>query len=98
MRRSPGRVKTQRTVGRGNYYYWIVANDNGQTWLIYGGITQSDAQIKAVEQLNGIPYEIRTFPTRNQAAASAMLKGKKLEQTKDLRKATQRLRHTRRRK
>ncbi len=78
-------------------YYWIVAvdNDSGKPYLIYGGPSEEEARQKGLEMLPGMDFEIRPFPTRNLSRASSMLKGKRLEDTHSLSKASQRIGHNR---
>lgn len=78
-----------------NWYYWIVTKDpdTGKPYLLPGGKTEQEARQKGLEQLGGLDFELRRFPTTNMAAASAMLKGRRLEKTQSLHKATERLGH-----
>ena len=77
------------------YYYWLLARDpeTGKSSLIYGGATESDARQKGLEMLSGIDFDIKRLQTRNLATASSMIRGKRLEQTHSLRKASERLGH-----
>jgi len=79
-----------------NWYYWIVTRDpeSNKPYLLPGGKTEQEAQQKGLEQLSGEDFELRRFPTTNMATASAMLKGKRLEKTKSIHKATERLGHS----
>ena len=74
-------------------YYWLVANLEGNTYLVYGGVTEEEARQKGFDTLSGVNFEIRKFPTRDQSSASSMLKGHTLNETRSLKKATKRLRH-----
>ena len=78
-----------------NWYYWIVARDpeTDKPYLLPGGKTEQEARQKGLEQLNGIDFELRRYPTMDIAKASAMLKGKRLEKTQSLHKAVERLGH-----
>lgn len=80
-----------------NWYYWITAKDpeTGKPYLIAGGKTEEEARQKGLEMLGGIDFNIRRLPTISMAAASSMIKGHRLEKSKDLRKATERLGHNR---
>ena len=80
---------------RRNWYYWIVTRDpeSQKPYLLPGGKTEQEARQKGMEQLGGIDFELRRFPTTNMATASAMLKGKRLEKTKSLHTATEKLGH-----
>ena len=79
-----------------NWYYWIVTRDpeTDKPYLLPGGRTEQEARQKGLEQLGGVDFKLRRFPTTNMATASAMLKGKRLEKTQSLHKATERLGHT----
>lgn len=81
---------------RKNWYYWIVTKDpeSGKPYLLPGGKTEQEARQKGLEQLGGIDFEIRRFPTIDLAKASSMLKGRRLEKTKSLHKAVERLGHS----
>jgi len=78
-------------------YYWLVAKDpdTGKPFLIAGGNTEEDARAKGIDMLSGIDFEIRSLPTRNLSRASSMIRGKRLEDTHDLRSAKERLGHER---
>ena len=77
-------------------HYWLVCSDeNSRPYLVYGGRTEDEARHKGLEILGGIDFEVRMYPTSNLAAASSMHKGKRLEDTHSLGKATQRLGHDR---
>lgn len=78
------------------HHFWLVSKEpeTGKPYLVYGGITEDVARAKGLEMLSGIDFEIKRLPTRNLARASSMLKGHRLEQTHSLKKASQRLGHT----
>ena len=73
-------------------YYWIVADLDGQPYLIFGGDNEEEARRKGIENL-GANFDIKKFPTRDITAASRMLRGHKLETSHDLRKAAKRQGH-----
>ncbi len=75
------------------YHFWIVAKDEGKPYLVYGGRTESEARQKGMDMLGGINFDIKRFPTRDLAAASAYYRGKRLENGEGLRKSTQRIGH-----
>lgn len=80
----------------GKYYFWIVTSDEtGRPYLLPGGETEDQAREKGLEILGGIDFDIRKLKTRNQQMASSMLKGRTLEETHSLKKATRRVGHTR---
>lgn len=78
-------------------YYWITAVDpeTGKPYLIAGGRTEDEARQKGLETLGGLDFLIRKLPTTNLARASSLLKGDRLEKTKSLHKAAERLGHER---
>lgn len=78
-------------------YYWLLTSDpdSGKPYLIFGGSTEAEAREKGLDVLGGINFEIRDLPTRNLSAASAMVRGKRLEDTHSLHRASERLGHTR---
>lgn len=82
---------------RKNWYYWIVTRDpdTRQSFLIAGGRTEEEAREKGLETLGGIDFEIRKLPTIDIGAASAIVRGKRLEETHSLKTAKQRLGHER---
>jgi len=78
------------------WYYWLRATepDSGRPYLIYGGLTEDEARQKGLEMLGGIDFKIDKLRTRNLALASSQVKGGKLERTHSLKKASERLGHT----
>jgi hypothetical protein len=79
------------------YHYWIVSKDpdTGGYTLIYGDKDESMARRKGLEMLAGVTFELRRFPTRDLDTASAMFRGKRLEDGEGLHAAKQRLGHER---
>jgi hypothetical protein len=79
-----------------NYFYWLLCRDpdTGKPFLIAGGDTEDAARSKGLECLGGIDFEVRRLPTRNLARASSMIRGVRLEETHSLKKASQKLGHT----
>lgn len=69
--------------------------DSGKPFLIAGGNTEEEARQKGLDMLSGIDFEIRPLPTRNLSTASAMIRGKRLEDTHSLKQASERLGHER---
>jgi len=78
-------------------YYWLLATEpeTGKLNLIFGGSTEDEARHKGLEMLSGIDFEIRELPTRSQPAASAMIRGKRLETTHSLKRASEKIGHER---
>ena len=76
-------------------YYWLICQDSdtGKVFLIAGGRTEDEARQKGLEMLAGIDFEIRGLPTTNLQSASAMVRGKRLEDTHSLHRAKERLGH-----
>ena len=78
--------------------FWILARDpdSGKPFLIFGSDkTEEDARQKAFEMLGGVDFEIHGLYTRNMAKASSIIRGKRLEDTHSLHKASERLGHDR---
>lgn len=78
------------------FYYWICARDDrGKPYLVFGSDrSEEDARQKGLELLGGLNFEIKRYPTRNLATASAYLRGKRLERTHSLRESSRRIGHT----
>ena len=78
-------------------FYWILTQDpdTRKPFLIAGGEDESGAHQKALEMLGGVDFEIRGLYTRNMAKASSIIRGKRLEDTHSLHKASERLGHDR---
>lgn len=78
------------------FYYWLVARgDDGKPYLVFGSDKdENDARQKGLELLGGIDFEIKRYPTRDLATASAFLRGKRLEQTHSLGESGRRIGHT----
>ena len=78
-------------------WYWIVCTDpeTNKNFLIAGGRTEDEARQRGMEMLGGLDFTIKRLPTRNLQRASSLLKGNRLEQTRSLRKASERLGHER---
>ena len=80
----------------GKHYYWIVTTDEtDRPYLLPGGETEDEAREKGLELLGGIDFEVRRLKTRNQQTASSMVRGKRLEDTHSLKRATRRVGHKR---
>ena len=78
-------------------YYWLVSQDpdTHKPYLIFGGNTEEEARQKGFDVLGGVDFDIKGFPTRNLATASAMVRGVRLEDTHSLHRASERLGHDR---
>ena len=78
------------------YYYWLCARDpeTGKPYLIFGSDKdEADARQKGLEMLGGVDFEIKRYPTRDLATASAHLRGRRLEQSGSLGVAGKRIGH-----
>jgi len=76
-------------------FFWIVASgDGGQPILIFGDRDENTARQKGMAQLNGIDFKLVELPTRSLPQASRLLRGKTLDETHDLSKATARQMHS----
>jgi len=76
-------------------HYWLTGVTEGKTFLIYGGTSEDNARMKGLELLGGIDFQVKGLPTRDMSAASRLLKGGILERSKNIKTATQRLKHKR---
>ena len=81
------------------YHLWIATRDeNGKPYLIYGCPDrdgESACRDKGIEMLGGLDFDIKRYPTRNLAEASAFHRGRRLEDGEGLRASSQRLGHER---
>ena len=76
-------------------HYWIVAEEEGKPYLIYGGITEEAARQKGMEMMSGLglDFTIKMFPTRNLDSARSMLYGRRADGQRQLGEATKRQGH-----
>jgi len=77
------------------YHYWIVAYDQNRPYLVYGGVNEEEARRKGLELLAGANFELKRYPTRDLGTASAFLRGKRLDDTHNLRESSRRIGHSR---
>lgn len=78
------------------HYWWIVTKDEGgKPYLLTGGRTEDEAKQKGMEMLGGLDFEVKRLPTTDLRKASSLLKGDRLEHTRDLHRASERLGHER---
>ena len=90
-----GRTSQRQAEGR-RYYYWITATDEtGKPYLIFGHAEEEQARQRGLELLSGLDFQLVRLPTSNLSRASSFLKGNRLEETRSLRQASQRLGHDR---
>lgn len=82
-----------RPVRHRRQYWWIVAQDEGKPYLILGGSSEQESRQKALEMLGGLDFSLREFPTMDRNSASAMLRGKRLEDTHSLHESGRRIGH-----
>jgi hypothetical protein len=79
-------------------FYWIIAYMDNQPYLIGGnggeqGVkTEEEAKTNAF-QLGLTNFQIKAYPTMNMQAASAFFRGKRVNETKNLREASRRIKH-----
>jgi len=74
-------------------YWWLVANDKGQRYLIFGSDKgEEDARQKGLE-MGMVDFGIKKFPTRDLDTASHMLKYGIVKEKRDISLAGKRLRH-----
>lgn len=78
---------------RRNYYWLVCRDEQGKSYLVFGGDDESEARQKGLEMLGGIDFEIKRYPTRDKDTASAYYRGVRLEQGEGLSKARQRIGH-----
>ena len=76
-------------------FYWIIARDpeTGRPYLLPGGTTEDQARQKGLELLAGVDFKLRRLPTTDIRRASQLFKGQRLEKTKSLKKAVERVGH-----
>lgn len=94
--RSPVEEEEGSVIQPRKTYWWLVAREpqTGRTFLIFGSEeSEEDARSKGLEMLCGLDFDIKPLPTRNQARASSLLKGYKLEKSHSLKDASRRLGH-----
>jgi len=84
---------TTNTKSRGRNYFWITGIVDGKPFLFLGGANSEEARMKAFDMLPGVDFEIKALPTTNTAKASQLLKYGKLADTRDIRRARERLGH-----
>lgn len=79
------------------YYWWLVARDPDpphRPYLVLGSDKgEDDARQHGMELLPGVDFQIRKLPTKDLNRASSMVRGKRLESTHSLKKASQRQGH-----
>ena len=81
------------------YHYWLTARDpeSGKPYLIYGCTAREGEQTareRGIEMLGNLDFNIKRLATRNQATASQIVKGGKLEKTHSLHESSRRIGHS----
>ncbi len=81
-------------------FWWIYGRDRetSKPFLVFGSDrSEDDCRQKGLEMLGGqnLELEVNMIPTRDISAASRILKGFKLGQSRDFGTATKRLKHKR---
>lgn len=77
------------------YHYWIVVYDRERPYLVYGSPDEEEARRKGLELLAGANFELKRYPTMDLSTASAFLRGKRLDDTHNLRESSRRIGHDR---
>lgn len=77
------------------YHYWLYAIEEGRPYIAYlcpAREGEDAARQKGLELLAGIDFELKKLPTRDRAAASAMIRGgTRLPETHSLKQANKRV-------
>ena len=81
------------------YHYWIVTSDpnnNNKPYLLYACSARAGenaARQRGMELLGGLDFKIKRYKTKDINTASAMLRGKRQEQTQSLSESSRRIGH-----
>ena len=75
-------------------YYWLVGLDEGRLAVVGPKPSEEEAERVGMEKFPTGEYEVVPLPTVNEARATRMLKGKRLE-SETLTEALQRVKHIR---
>lgn len=76
-------------------YYWVTYQYSGGKSGLFGPFSTED-EAREVGLNNGlIDFDIKLFPTKDQARASQLVKGKRLNDGEGIEKASERLGHER---
>jgi hypothetical protein len=86
----PGGVKDTQTVSRKYFWIWAEGEDRRIVWGAYQ--TYKEAERVAASKLN-CPYEIVELPTRDEGAASRMLRARLLNESGDTEGSFKRFSH-----
>jgi len=82
------------------YHFWIETVDtenNDKPYLLYACPAregENAARQRGMELLGGLDFQIKKYPTRDINTASAMLRGKRQEQTQSLGESGRRIGHS----
>lgn len=82
-------------MARGKYYYWIVTQDQGRPYLIFGGPDEEEARRKGLELLGGLDFKLVRYRTSQLSQASAFYRGARLESGLGIRESSRRQGHER---
>jgi hypothetical protein len=82
-------------VARSKYYYWIVTQDQGRPYLIFGGADEEEARRKGLELLGGLDFRLVRYRTSQLSQASAFYRGERLENGLGIRESAKRQGHER---
>ena len=82
------------------YHYWITCNDpeTGKAFLLYAVPAregETAARQRGFELLGSVDFELKKYPTMDRVRASAILRGKRQEQSHSLRESSRRIGHER---
>ena len=78
-------------------YWWLKCIDpeTSKPYLIFGSsVSESEARREGMAMLSGLDFQIVMLPTRSLSAASSMIKGRRLKNTHNLGRASERLGHS----
>lgn len=80
-------------MAKSKYYYWIVTQDQGRPYLIFGGADEEEARRKGLELLGGLDFRLVRYRTSQLSQASAFYRGERLENGLGIRESSRRQGH-----
>lgn len=81
-----------RRLGSKRTHYWLVGLNEGKLAIVGPKSSEEEAERVGIEKFPAGEYEVVALPTVNEARATRMLKGRRL-QNETLTEALQRVRH-----
>ena len=75
------------------YFYIVIYGVDGHDYLISGGKTEQEAREKAIQSLQGNPYEVISYNTTNIDEANRQFKHDRLMKSGDIRYAVKPVKH-----